>query len=54
MATTSAIEGEQTGELQRSLALSAVFNEGDEANGIASLVAARKVRPPAGLQVDLE
>ena len=54
MATTSSIEAEHPGELQRGLALLAVFDEGDQRDGIAALVAAREVGPDAGSQIDLE
>ena len=45
MAATSTIETEHPGELQRGLALLAVFDECDQRDGIAALVAAREVGP---------
>src|ERR1700722_6943469 len=54
MAGTSTIETEHPGELQRGLALLAVFDECDQRDGITALVAAREIGPPSGSQIDLE
>ena len=54
MAATSSIEAEHPGKLQCGLALLAVFDEGDQRDRIATLVATREVGPHAGSQIDLE
>ena len=54
MAATSTIETEHPGELQRGLALLAVFDEGDERDRITALVVRSEVGPDAAPQVDLE
>src|SRR5258707_1344940 len=54
MAATSTIETEHPSELQRGLALPAVFNERDQRDRIAAPVVRSEVGPDAALQVDLE
>ena len=54
MAATSTIETEHPGELQRGLALLAVFNEGDQRDRIAAPVAVAKSAQTPVSQVDLE
>jgi hypothetical protein len=54
MATASSIEVEHPSEFPGGLALLAVFDEGDQRDGIPAPIVRRKVRPHAGPQIDLE